>query len=142
MTRGAAAAPGAASEPASLSPADLPEAPTVATPSPVAAPSAPRPQRSVAAATGSLSEEIASFERARSSLESGDVEQAVALLDGYEKRYPTGAFWQEAEVLRVKALTAKGDVSGARRAGERFLAANPTSPHAPRIRAILESSDP
>ena len=123
-------------EPPSVSPADLQTVP------PVAAPAAPRAQGSVAAPTGSLSEEIESFERARASLERGDVDRAIGLIDAYEKRYPAGVFAQEAEVLRVKALTAKGDVAGARRAGERFLSANPASPHAPRVRAILDSSHP
>jgi outer membrane protein assembly factor BamD (BamD/ComL family) len=95
-----------------------------------------------APAESSLGEEIASFERARSALDAGDADRALGLLDAYEKRFPTGTFVQEAEVLRVQALARKGDEAGARRVGQRFLAAHPSSPHAARIRAILDPSNP
>jgi TolA-binding protein len=131
-------------EPPSVALSDLPAAPSVEVPA-AAAPSSARAQASASAhadTPSSLSEEIASFDRARSALEAGELDRALGLVDAYEKRFPAGTFVQEAEVLRVKALAAKGDRAGARRAGERFLSAHPTSPHAPRIRAILDSSPP
>lgn len=130
-------------EPKALSPADLPPA---AAPAAVPAPS-PNARASAAAAAApssesSLSGEIAAFDRARAAFDAGDSDRALALVDAYEKRFPAGTFVQEAEVLRVQALSRKGDAAGARRAGQRFLAAHPTSPHAARIRAILDSSSP
>jgi hypothetical protein len=123
-------------EPKAVSPADLPAAAPAALPATTATTAA----TSGATATPSFAEEIASFERARAALDAGDADRAIALVDTYERRFPAGTFLQEAEVLRVQALTRKGDSAGARRVGQRFLAAHPTSPHAARIRAILDAS--
>ena len=131
-------------EPKTVSPADLPPAAAVPTATATTA-VGPAPRAHAAAgATGdsSLSEEIAAFDKARGALDAGDADRALALVDAYEKRFPAGTFVQEAEVLRVQALTRKGDAAGARRVGQRFLAAHPTSPHAARIRAILDASNP
>ncbi len=140
-----APSPPPTTEPPAVSPADLPSAPTAAVVTPTAPPPSTRAQGSAVAHTdapSSVTEEIASFDRARAALEAGEVDRALALLDTYERRFPAGTFVQEAEVLRVKALSAKGDRAGARRTGERFLAAHPSSPHASRIRAIVDSSSP
>ena len=135
-------APAPTMDPPSVSPADLPAAPSASLS--VASPSAsPRAHGAGPAdPPPSVTEEIAAFDRARAALEAGEIDRAIGLLDTYERRFPTGTFVQEAEVLRVKALAAKGDRAGARRTGERFLAAHPTSPHASRIRAIVDSSSP
>jgi hypothetical protein len=150
-TAGPSNPPAAALEPKTFSPTELPPATaaaatasppgarapavtSIASASPVA-PAAP-------SAESSLSEQIASFDRARAAFDAGDHDRVIALVDAYEKRFPTGTFVQEAEVLRIQALGRKGDTAGARRAGQRFLAAHPTSPHAARIRAILDSSSP
>jgi hypothetical protein len=90
----------------------------------------------------SLADEIALFDRAHAALEAGNAPTALALLDEYESRFRTGAFAQEAEVLRVQALVRVGDRAEATRVGDRFLAAHPTSPHAARVRAILDASKP
>jgi hypothetical protein len=121
-----------------VSPEDLPSAPESAASTHAvarAATSGPRTE-------GTLAEEIAAFDRARGALEGGQADRALSLIDDYETRFPNGTFGQEAEVLRVKALVHAGDRAGASRAGQRFLAAHPTSPHAARVRAILESSTP
>ncbi|MEA2749057.1 MAG: hypothetical protein QOI41_3200 [Myxococcales bacterium] len=133
-------------EPKAVSPADLPAAaPTIPTPASTAMAAATGAATAAAASTAasvSFAEEIAAFDRARSALDAGESDRALALVDAYEKRFPAGTFVQEAEVLRVQALARKGDDAGARRVGQRFLAAHPTSPHAARIRAILDSSAP
>ena len=121
-----------------LSPADLPAAVDAPAPSNTAQAAA---RQGAAPAPSSLGEEIALFDRARTALDGGDANGALALVDTYERRFPSGAFAQEAEVLRVQALLRKGDRTGASRVGERFLAAHPTSPHAARIRAILSPSE-
>ncbi len=130
-------------EPTAVSPADLPTAAPAAAPAASPATTGATATTATTAgttATTSFAEEIASFDRARAALDAGDSDRVIALVETYEKRYPTGTFLQEAEVLRVQALTRKGDSAGARRAGQRFLAAHPTSPHAARIRAILDAS--
>jgi hypothetical protein len=119
-------------EPKAVSPADLPSvAPSVG---------ARREGASTPRDADTLAEEIVLFDRARAALERGDAASALPLLDEYESRYRTGAFAEEAEVLRVRALMHQGDRAAATRVGERFLAAHPTSPHAARVRAILDTS--
>ncbi len=125
--------------PPAVSPADLP----AAAPDPTAA----HAKGHVAAASGvvgapSLAEEIALFDRARAALDAGEADRALGLLDTYESRFRSGAFGQEAEVLRVQALLRRGDRARASSVGERFLAAHPSSPHAARIRAILTPGAP
>jgi hypothetical protein len=126
-------------EPKVVSPADLPAAAPAAAPAALPVATVPA-ATSGATATRSFAEEIASFDRARAALDAGDSDRAIALVETYERRFPAGTFLQEAEVLRVQALTRKGDSASARRVGQRFLAAHPTSPHAARIRAILDES--
>ena len=152
---GSSTSPPYADEPKAVSPADLPPAsPTItataitgaggataaAGATATSATSTATAAATGAGATASFAEEIASFDRARAALDAGDFDRALALVDGYEKRFPGGTFVQEAEVLRIQALARKGDSAGARRVGQRFLAAHPTSPHAARIRAILDTS--
>lgn len=140
-------------EPLPISPADLEAAPAVAAPvtpsahvvsAPVVtvAAVAPAPPVTAAPSGGSLPAEIAALDRARRSLESGDPAQALAQADAYEARYPSGTFSEEAEVVRIEALVKRGDRTRAASVGQRFLAAHPASPHAPRIRAILSPSNP
>lgn len=137
-------------EPLAISPADLEAAPAVAAPvgpsghvaSATVAAVAPAPPVTAAPSGGSLPAEIAALDRARRSLESGDPAQALAQVDAYEARYPNGTFSEEAEVLRIEALVKRGDRTRAASVGQRFLAAHPASPHAPRIRAILSPSNP
>lgn len=84
-----------------------------------------------------LAEQVAALDRARGALESGDATSAIGLVDAYEAHYPSGAFLQEAELLRVQSLYKKGDRAPADAAAKRFLDAYPKSPHAGRVRALL-----
>jgi TolA-binding protein len=132
-------------EPPAISPGDLKAAPSVRAPStaaPRAAATTSVAPVAAAPAGGSLPAEIAALDRARKALEGGDPAQALGLVDAYEAQYPNGTFSEEAEVLRVEALAKRGDRARATAAGQRFLAAHPTSPHAARIRAILAPSNP
>jgi TolA-binding protein len=123
-----------------ISPADLPAA--SATTATTAAPTAPPARSATPAHDETLAAEIALFDRVRAAVGANEPDRALGLLDDYERRFPAGAFRQEAEVVRVQALLQKGDRAAANRAGERFLAAHPTSPHAARLRAMLHSSTP
>jgi hypothetical protein len=102
------------------------------TPAPPALP-IPSPPR-----VDDLPSQVTALDLARTALHEGDDARALRLVDDYEKRYPTGTFVQEAEVVRIEALTAEGDREGAEAAGTRFLALYPSSPHAARIRALME----
>jgi TolA-binding protein len=93
--------------------------------------------REHASAVGALGEQVSALDSARRALASGDAASAIRQLDEYEARFPEGALVEEAEVLRVEALVATGDRGAAERAGQRFLAAHPNSPHATRVRALI-----
>ncbi len=127
-------------------PTPLPEA-APALPSSVAAASTSAPAtvargRSLQTTAPTLGDEIASMDRVRSAIAAGDGVRAAQLVDDYERRFPRGTFTQEAEVLRVEALVLRGDRAAASRAAERFLASHPSSPHAPRLRAIVVPKEP
>jgi hypothetical protein len=124
--------------------AGAPLAPTVpvAPTAPVAAPRAAVPKpHDPPAPTSTLADQVSAMDRARAALEEGDAARALRLVDEYEAHFRGGAFQQEADVLRVEALVRRGDRAGAQRAGARFLAAHPQSPHASHVRALLEGPD-
>jgi outer membrane protein assembly factor BamD (BamD/ComL family) len=92
-------------------------------------------------AASSLAQQVAAVDRARAALDTGDAVRARHLVDSYEAEYPSGAFTQEAEVVRIEALVREGNRAEAERVGKRFLSAYPKTPHAVRVRALL-SYDP
>ena len=85
----------------------------------------------------SITQQVAALDRARGALDAGDTSRAVRLVDAYEAEYPSGAFVQEAEVVRIEALVRAGNAAEADRAGKHFLAAYPKSPHDARVRSLL-----
>jgi hypothetical protein len=97
----------------------------------------PREHGSAPGAPGALGEQVSALDSAHRALAAGDAASAIRQLDEYEARFPEGALVDEAEVLRVEALVATGDRAAAERAGQRFLAAHPNSPHATRVRALI-----
>ncbi len=102
--------------------------------------SLPSPARPTRADT--LADQIAAMDAIRSALASGSGGRALRLVDDYERRFPRGAFVEEAEALRVEAIAKSGDRAAASRAADRFLAAHPNSPHAARVRALVKSAAP
>jgi hypothetical protein len=129
-----AAAPTTA-EPTTASVTSLPDAPTSAqdTPPPARSATAHPP----AAARPGLAEEVRLVEQARSALRAGDVGAARAALEEHGRQFPRGALSDEVAVLRIDILERSGDRAGAERAARAYLAAHPTSPHAPRLRDFL-----
>ncbi|AKV00749.1 hypothetical protein AKJ09_07412 [Labilithrix luteola] len=119
-------------------------APLVTLPSPdlLPTPSAsPHPHPSSAqSAPASLSEQLRHLERARAALDAGDGATAERLVDEYEARYRGGAFVQEAEVLRIEASLQRRNRARAERLEATFLEKFPKSPHAARVRALLDSN--
>lgn len=84
----------------------------------------------------SLAAEVTAIDAARTALRNGDVAGCLNALDHYQHDFPHGLLGQEANVLRIEAML-RGNRPGARAAAERFLAANPSSPYATRIRSLL-----
>jgi TolA-binding protein len=95
------------------------------------------PARTVTAAPSSIGRQVAALDRARAALDQGDAPRAGRLVDEYEAAYPAGEFRQEADVLRIEALVREGKSEDAARAGRRFLATYPQSPHDARVRSLL-----
>jgi hypothetical protein len=123
-----------ANEPAATTAATAPESPARS-----AAP--PRrgagTEKSAHPGDPALGEQVSALDRARRALSDGDPAAALRELDEDEARFPRGALAEEAEVLRVESLLAAGDRAAAARAGARFLAAHPASPHSARVHALL-----
>ncbi|HEY1956089.1 MAG TPA: hypothetical protein VGH28_10755 [Polyangiaceae bacterium] len=105
---------------------ELPEAPPQHAHARVAAPVA-----------SSITQQVAALDRARAALDAGDPARAVRLVDAYESEYASGAFVQEAEVVRIESLVRAGKTADADRAGKHFLASYPRSPHDARVRSLL-----
>ncbi|HEX2875912.1 MAG TPA: hypothetical protein VHP33_31895 [Polyangiaceae bacterium] len=121
------AAPVEAEGPAPLALEDLPTLPSVAP----ATGSAPSKQ-----AQGSLADEVAQLQKAKLALKGGSPAQALAELATYAQRFPRPMLGAEATVLRIEALSQSGDKGRAKSLAEGFLAKNPNSPYAARLRSV------
>lgn len=115
---------------------EAPGAETSSTPKPTGAPGAdlgPPPAQPASSMRGELS----TLEQARAMLSAGNPARALSILDDYAARFPHASMAPEATVLRIEALVRAGDAPAARRVADVFLAANPDSPYADRIRSLL-----
>jgi hypothetical protein len=119
--------PPQAEGPAPLSLDDLPTLPSEA-PAVGAAPQT-KPQ-------GSLADEVAQLQKAKLALKAGNASQALSELGTYAQRFPRPMLGAEATVLRIEALSASGDSARAKSMATSFLAKNPTSPYAARLRKL------
>ena len=112
--------------PAPLALEDLP-----ALPSEAPATGAPGKQQQ-----GSLADEVAQLQKAKLALKGGSPAQALAELGTYAQRFPRPMLGAEATVLRIEALSQSGDAAHAKTLAEGFLAKNPNSPYAARLRSL------
>jgi hypothetical protein len=127
-----------------LTPA-LPAEPVAATAVPdVAVPdvTAPPPAEvaDIAAVSGPsrLAAEVALVDRARARLGAGDYPAALAALDEYHRRFPSGDLDAEADMVMIEILIAQREVERARTLGRAFLARFPRSPLAQRVHSLLD----
>jgi len=128
-------APAAATQPAAA-----PEPSAAPTPA-ATEPSARRRRRDLADPNEGLKVEIGYLDGARAALAAGQPATALAWLDDYRDRFSPGRFEPEAFVIRLDALARSGDGATAQRLARDYLATHPTTPHAPRIRRILETAE-
>lgn len=98
---------------------------------------APAPRAAVPSKVDTLPLELEAIDNARRALASGDAALASRLLDRYQTRFPKPRLRAEATVLRVETLIARGDRAAAMRVGKAFLASNPKSPYARRVRSLI-----
>jgi hypothetical protein len=89
-----------------------------------------------AAAQGSLADEVAQLQKAKLALKGGNGAQALSELGTYAQRFPRPMLGAEATVLRIEALSQTGDAARAKSLAEGFLAKNPNSPYAARLRRL------
>lgn len=111
-----------------------PAAPSAVTPD---RPQVAMPRALPSASTG-IQAQISLIDRARSAAASGQPGATLAALDDYQRRFPGGVLQQEAAMLRIEAMLARGDKATAKRLGQRFLEQYPRSALAARVKSLLE----
>ena len=130
---------------AAPAPAPHPAASSRAVPAPEAAALAPAveapapPARQLKPPSGlRLEEEAALLAEVQGALRSGQANAALAKLEGYDRRFPTGMLRAEADAARVFALCSAGRVEKARASATRFVQRYPSSPAAARVQAACK----
>jgi outer membrane protein assembly factor BamD (BamD/ComL family) len=84
-----------------------------------------------------LAQEVAALDSARTALKAGDAGQALTLLEAHARDFPLGRLGPEATLLRIEALLGSGDRVRAEQLARGFLATNPSSSHAAKVRRLL-----
>lgn len=95
-------------------------------------------ERGPSAKTPTIAREIAALDGARAALERNDPTAALAAVDSLEREGAV-ALGPEATVIRVQALLARGETAKATALARRFLAENPSTPHATRMREVIRN---
>ncbi|HEY2410402.1 MAG TPA: hypothetical protein VGI10_30560 [Polyangiaceae bacterium] len=86
-----------------------------------------------------LARDIAALDQVRQALRAGRSNDALAALARYDAEFgKSGALRVEANVLRIEATARAGDRARAQTLARAFLAQNPQSPYAARVRKILQ----
>lgn len=118
---------------AALAPAIAPT-PIAIEPAPVVETPAPTKRRPEPART--LADETVLFGEIQQALVEKRPKRALEAIARHEREFPRGAFRQERVVAKAQALCAVGRTSDGQRVRDQFLARNPKSHLAPRIRAV------
>ncbi len=100
-------------------------------------PAAERTTAGTGRTSSQLAREVAALDRARAAALAHQPRRVIALLDAYQREFPSGALYPEAQVLRIEALAGSGQLSKARALAQKMLAADPTGPLADRLRAAV-----
>ncbi|HEY4013029.1 MAG TPA: outer membrane protein assembly factor BamD [Polyangiaceae bacterium] len=122
----AVAAPVAVSSPAPISLEEV-----------AAAPRRAGSSRAPAREGADMPAQVALVDRGRSLVAAGDTAGALRAIDEYGKRFPRGALSEEAALLRIEAVYARGDRAATVALAKRFRAEYPRSVHADKIRWML-----
>lgn len=88
-----------------------------------------------------IDEEVALLRSANAALRAANPKRALAQLAEHRWRFPNGKLADSREVARMLALCASGESALARAEAERFLAAQPRSPFAQRVRGICVEAE-
>lgn len=104
-----------------------------------AAPSAPLPAAAESAADpDDLHAELVALEAVRAATAAGNPSEALRRLDAYGATFHGGKLREEASVLRIEALAARGDRDAANTAAEQLLRESPHTVYAARVRAAVD----
>jgi TolA-binding protein len=101
-------------------------------------PTSSPPRSSSSAGSLGIQEQIVLVDRARAAVAAQQPATALAALDEYQRRFPGGVLAQEATLLRIDALLARGDKASAARLGRQFLQRYPRSPMAARVKTLID----
>ena len=101
----------------------------------------PTPKPAASGAPADLAQEILALDKARQALKSQGPAAALLELGAYDRAFPQGTLRQEADLLRIEARVANGDMTEARRLGDNFQRKHPGSAHARRVRSLLGERD-
>ncbi|MBK6694267.1 MAG: outer membrane protein assembly factor BamD [Myxococcales bacterium] len=101
----------------------------------------PTPKPVASGAPADLAQEILALDKARQALKSQGPAAALLELGAYDRAFPQGTLRQEADLLRIEARVANGDMTEARRLGDNFQRKHPGSAHARRVRSLLGERD-
>jgi len=93
--------------------------------------------RALVAPPGDLRAEIDLIDGARAALRAGETAHALDLLGNHAVHFPRGLLVPEETALRVEALMRLGRTAEARAYARRFVADNPASPLAERMRRLV-----
>lgn len=83
---------------------------------------------------GTVADELALIERARTALDGGRAKAALSTLATHRRQFPKGAFLEEAAALRASALCKAGRAEAAQKAADTFRRRYPGSVHSSRVR--------
>jgi hypothetical protein len=86
-----------------------------------------------------IDEEVKLMNRAQLALRSGNPSHALQLLNEDARRFPNGKLASARAVAHMVALCRLGRADEARLEADRFLAKNPSSPFADRVKAVCSS---
>jgi hypothetical protein len=84
-----------------------------------------------------LPREVMALDLAHKELTAHNPEAALRLLNRYRALFPSGLLASEETVLRVQALLASGDRTGAQALADAYSAAHPDSPYAQRLKDLV-----
>lgn len=98
--------------------------------------STPPARPSPSSVGASLAAEIRILDQVRAALAAGGTARAGALLDQYASNHPSPTLAQEAALLRVRLLLARGQKSAAAESARRIIAQHPESAHVESLRRL------
>jgi hypothetical protein len=89
-----------------------------------------------------LAGEVRAIDRARAALAVHHPGEAIAILDEYDHQFPSASLSREAALLRIEALSERGDRAEAVRLARELLTQSPEGPYRARLERVLGLEPP